>query len=184
MSNQSREPDTEHTLRVQQLFVQHQRRLRAFVLSLAPDFSAADDVLQETFLVVTRKAAEFEPGTNFLAWARRIATFKVLALARDRQRRPVRLADDVVEALVAAAPTEDDEAQHAAAVGHLRQCLEKLAPAARELVRLRYFGEHLPEQIASLRSQSVNAVNVTLSRARAALRDCLGRRLQSDGSER
>ncbi len=44
-----------------------QRRLRAFVLSLAPDFSAADDVLQETFLVVTRKAAEFEPGTNFFA---------------------------------------------------------------------------------------------------------------------
>jgi DNA-directed RNA polymerase specialized sigma24 family protein len=65
-----------------------QRRLRVFVLSLAPDFSAADDVLQETFLVVTRKAAESEPGTNFFAWARRIATFKVLALARDRQRGP------------------------------------------------------------------------------------------------
>ena len=55
----------------------------------------------------------------------------------------------------------------------MRHCLEKLAPAARELVRLRYFGEHLPEQIAQLRSQSVNAVNVTLSRARVALRKCL-----------
>jgi RNA polymerase sigma-70 factor (ECF subfamily) len=184
MSNQNREPDAQHTLRVQQLFVQHQRRLRAFVLSLVPDFSAADDVLQETFLVVTRRAAEFDLGTNFLAWARRIATFKVLASARDRQRGPVRLADERDQALDVAAPTEEDEAQHAAQVGHLRHCLEKLAPAARELVRLRYFGEHLPEQIAHLRSQSVNAVNVTLSRARAALRDCLGRRLPSDGIER
>jgi RNA polymerase sigma-70 factor (ECF subfamily) len=173
MSSQNRQPDAEQTLRIQQLFVQHQRRLRAFVLSLAPDFFAADDVLQETFLVVTRKAAEFEPGTNFFAWARQIATFKVLALARDRQRGPVRLADDVVEALAAAGPPEDDEAQHVAEIGRLRRCLEKLAPAARELVRLRYFGEHLPEQIARLRSQSVNAVNVTLSRARATLRKCL-----------
>ena len=135
-------------------------------------------MLQETFLVVTQEAEAFELGTNFFAWARRIATFKVLALARDRQRGPVRLADDVVEALVAAAPTEDDGEQHLAELGHLRQCLEKLAPAARELIRLRYFGEHLPEQIAHLRSQSVNAVNVTLSRARATLRKCLERRLE------
>jgi hypothetical protein len=34
MSSQNRQPDAEQTLRVQQLFVQHQRRLRAFVLRM------------------------------------------------------------------------------------------------------------------------------------------------------
>lgn len=68
--------------------------------------------------------------------------------------------------------------QPLAEIGRLRQCLEQLAPAAHELVRLRYFGEHLPEQIANLRSQSVYAVHVTLSRARAALRKCLEQRAE------
>lgn len=172
----------ESTLRVQQLFVQHQGRLRAFVLSLTPDFSTADDVMQETFLVVSRKAAEFRPGSNFMAWARRIATFKVLDVVRDRQRAPVRLADDVIEALAAAAPDDESEAQFIAATNALKQCLEKLAPAARELIRLRYFGEHTPEEIGRRRAQSVNAINVTLSRARGLLRQCLERRLNVEGS--
>jgi RNA polymerase sigma-70 factor (ECF subfamily) len=169
----------DHTLQVQQLFVQHQGRLRAFVLSLTPDFATAEDVIQETFLIVTRKAAEFAPGTNFPAWARRIAVFTLLSHIRDRQRGPLPLAADVLEALAAAAPPDDDEARHLQEISLLRNCLERLAPAARELVRLRYFGEHLPEEIAQMRSQSVNAINVTLSRARATLRQCMERRLHA-----
>ena len=158
---------------MQQLFVKHQQQLRAFVVALAPDFSAADEVMQETFLEVSRKASEFQLDSNFSAWARSIAKFKVLGLRRDKQRAASRLADDVVEALAAAAPPEEDDARHLAVVDALRKCLERLAPAARELVRLRYFGEHLPEEIARIRSQSVNAINVTLSRARLALRQCV-----------
>lgn len=172
-----------HTLSVQQLFVQHQRQLRAFVMSLTPDFSAADDVLQETFLEVSRQAAEFKLGSNFSAWSRCIAKFKVLSLTRDRQRTSLRLADDVVEALATAAPLDEDEERHLVEVGLLRECLDKLAPAARELVHLRYFGQHLPAGIAQLRSQSVNAINVTLARARAVLRECMERRMQ-DGDSR
>jgi RNA polymerase sigma-70 factor (ECF subfamily) len=162
-----------HTLAVQQLFVKHQQQLRAFVVALAPDFSAADELMQETFLEVSRKASEFQLDSNFAAWARAIAKFKVLGLTRDKQRAAFRLADDVVEALAAAAPPEEDDARHLAVIDLLRKCLERLAPAARELVRLRYFGEHLPEEMARIRSQSVNAINVTLSRARLALRQCV-----------
>ncbi len=172
-------PLDQHTLAVQRLFVQHQQRLRSFVLALAPDFAAADDCLQETFLEVSAQAAEFQLGSNFEAWARRIAKFKILSVVRDRQRAARRLADDVVEALVASAPPGDPEGRHEAEVGQLRQCLDQLAPVAREMIRLRYFGEHLPEAIAHVRSQSVNAVNVTLARARTALRDCLERGLKS-----
>jgi RNA polymerase sigma-70 factor (ECF subfamily) len=168
-----------HTLGVQRLFVQHQQQLRAFVLVLAPDFATADDAMQETFIEVSRKAAEFQLDSNFQAWARSIAKFKVLSALRDRQRADQRLADDVVEALAAAAPLEDHDGRHESAVAQLRICLDLLAPAARELVRLRYFGEHLPEAIAQLRAQSVNAINVTLARARVTLRECLERHLKS-----
>ncbi len=129
--------------------------------------------MQETFLEVSRKASAFRLDSNFAAWARTIAKFKVLALARDKQRAASRLAKDVVDALAAAAPLEDDDARHRDIIDQLRKCLERLAPTARELVRLRYFGEHLPAEMARLRSQSVNAINVTLSRARLALRQCM-----------
>lgn len=122
-----------------------------------------------TFLEVSRRASEFQLDSNFAAWARTIAKFKVLALTRDKQRAASRLADDVVEALMPAAPPEVDDARHLAVIELLRKCLERLAPAARELVRLRYFGEHRPEGMARIRSQSVNAIDVTLSRARLAV---------------
>ena len=64
-------------LRVQQLFVRHQGQLRAFVLAIWPDFGRADDVLQEVFLTVTTKAADFQEGSNFLAWSRAITQRKV-----------------------------------------------------------------------------------------------------------
>lgn len=60
----------EHTLQVQRLFVEHHMRIQGFVFALLPDFALADDVVQETFLTVARKAHKFELGTDFLKWAK------------------------------------------------------------------------------------------------------------------
>ena len=60
------------------LFVRHEGTIRAFVRALQPSLSEADDILQETFLTVSRKAESFEPGTNFVAWACGIARLKIL----------------------------------------------------------------------------------------------------------
>ncbi|MCP4193713.1 MAG: RNA polymerase subunit sigma-24, partial [Planctomycetaceae bacterium] len=51
------------TEEVQLLFVRHENSIRAFVRALQPTLSDADDVMQETFLTVSRKASSFEPGT-------------------------------------------------------------------------------------------------------------------------
>src|SRR6266404_4537223 len=86
----------EKTMRVQQLFVKHQLGLRAFILSLEPNFTDAEDLLQEVFLVITRKANEFEEGTNFFAWGCTIARYKLLELLRRRARSQV-LSEEVIE---------------------------------------------------------------------------------------
>jgi RNA polymerase sigma-70 factor (ECF subfamily) len=156
--------------------------VRAFVVALVADFTIADDVMQETFLEITRQAASFEMGSNFMAWARAIARFRVLSALRDRQRLSRRLADDVIDALAADAPLDESDGRHEAEIVQLRTCLELLAPAAREMVRLRYAGEQVPQAIAQLRAQSVNAVNVTLARARVALRECIERGLRAGGA--
>lgn len=164
-----------HTVRVQQLFVKHQSAIKAFVLSLQPSFAEAEDVLQETFLTVTRKAGEFREGSNFIAWAFTIARFKLIE-ARRRRAKVEWLSDEMLDVLAASAP---DEKFFEARLLALRGCLERLAPRAQEIVRLRYQSERGPEEIARMLAWTPNAVNVALSKARAWLRDCVRRQLRA-----
>lgn len=167
---------TDRTLHVQQLFVRYQGQLKAFALALYPNFAVAEDVLQEVFLAVTAKAAEFEPGTNFPAWAKAIVRFKVLE-ARRRLHQP-ELSDETLNALAASCPDDWAEDRRLAM---LTQCMKTLAPQARELLRLRYHGEHSPAHIAKILDRTANSVNVALAKARSALRACLDRRLRQEG---
>lgn len=169
-------PEEIHTAKVQGLFVQYQPAVRGYILAMIPDFSAADDVMQETFLTVTRKAASFEIGTSFAAWVKTIARYK--ALEALRARRFDTLSEDVLQAL----GTEPREL-HADAderLALLRSCLNQLAPQARKSIDYRYQNDHLPPQIADLMGCTVQSVNVTLSRARAFLRECVIRKMASN----
>src|SRR4051794_21577503 len=89
----------ERTLLVQKLFVEHFAVVRGFVLALLPDFARAEDVVQETFLTVTRKAAEFEPGTEFPKWACAIARYKVLEARRAAGRTGAELSEEILNTL-------------------------------------------------------------------------------------
>src|SRR4051812_23964504 len=60
------------------LWEAHRRRVFHFILALLPAVQDAEDVLQETSIVLWRKFGEFEPGTNFLSWAHKVAHFEVL----------------------------------------------------------------------------------------------------------
>jgi RNA polymerase sigma-70 factor (ECF subfamily) len=165
----------EQTALVQSLFVQHLPALRGFILSLVSDFSLVDDIVQETFLVVTGKAATFQKGTNFRAWAWTIARYKVLQTIEKAAPVPERFAPDVLEALSAQGSAEtwysDEQLQH------LAKCMEGLAPKAREAVELRYQQAHRPPEIASRLGWTVESVHVALSRARVFLRDCVSQRM-------
>jgi DNA-directed RNA polymerase specialized sigma24 family protein len=83
------------------------------------------------------------------------------------------LAPDILDSLMAEAPEPLPPQAETGIQEATRKCIERLAPAAREIIRMRYFLQHGPTEIARLRSSSVNAINVTLARARDALRRCL-----------
>jgi len=163
---------------VQQLFVRHQSAVRAFAIALTGDFAAADDVVQETFLTVTAKAADFESETNFVAWACAIARLKVL----ENRRAARRFSPAVVESLAASIPAAElgpDLGQQWLPL--LLDCLKRLPPRARELIRLRYFLERGPSEIAVALGRSAGGVNTALLKARDALRDCMAAKLAAEG---
>ncbi|NBV48834.1 MAG: RNA polymerase subunit sigma-24, partial [Verrucomicrobia bacterium] len=90
---------SEHTLQVQRLFVQHQQVVLYYVLTIEPNLGDAQDIVQETFLTVSRKAATYALGTNFPAWACTVARYQALQFQRDRARSAARLDADVMEML-------------------------------------------------------------------------------------
>jgi len=53
------------------LFTSNEPRLRAFAMSLIPNWADAEDVMQQANLVLWSKFEQFELGTDFYAWAGR-----------------------------------------------------------------------------------------------------------------
>jgi len=171
------DPD-QSSLRLQQLFVQHTSHMRGFIVALLPDLSQVDDVLQETFLTVTAKAEAFDASRDFVAWACGIARMKVREAGRKSARQWRPLSAEVLDALAASAPM-DDLADERLAM--LPECIAKLGAQGRRVIDLRYQQAHKPEEIARRLELGVDSVYVALSRARAAIRQCIERRRSRGG---
>ena len=62
-----------------QQLTQIQRKLYSYILSLVPNRTEAQDILQESNFVLCRKAEEYDKDRNFQAWAFRIARYQVMA---------------------------------------------------------------------------------------------------------
>jgi RNA polymerase sigma-70 factor (ECF subfamily) len=163
-------PPGEATVRVQQLFVRYQSQLRSFVLALTGDFGVTDDIVQEVFLTITAKAASFRPDASFRHWMLAIARLKVLESRRAARRFSPRVIESLAAALKPETLGEDR-------LGPLLDCLQQLPPKMQELVRLRYFSQHGPTDLAEMLGRSISGVNTTLTKARDLLRECVDRKL-------
>ena len=166
---------------VRRLFIQHQMQLRGLLLAIIPDFAAVDDIIQETFLTVSRKAADFVPDTNFLAWAAAIARLHALDYRRKHGRWANGLSEQVIEQLYAHPGAVIESEQADRELTALEDCLGTLAPHAREAITLRYREGHKPAEVARRLGWTAEAVYVALSRARSLLRSCIERRLAWEG---
>lgn len=68
MADDLHHPPDDHTLHVQQLFVRHQQAVLGYVLSIEPNVADAEDIVQEAFLAVSRKAKTWSAETDFFPW--------------------------------------------------------------------------------------------------------------------
>ncbi len=166
---------TESNSRFSDQLVRIQKGLYAYILTLLPWPEEASDVLQQTNLVLWRDAARFQPGTNFRAWAYRVAYFQVLAQRRKVQRDHLRFDDALIKDLAA---NMDREAVYAEEeVLALRDCIKLLPENDRELICRRYDAGVSVKVMAADLNQSPNAVAVKLHRVRQKLLDCVQQRV-------
>lgn len=161
-----------------QLFTRHQRPLYLFILSQLGSTQDAEEVLQNTNVVLLTKASQFQAGTKFFAWACQVARFEVLQFRQSRHRDRLRFSAEFVDALARdpAFASDDWERRKLA----LEACLAKLRPEDRDLIRQRYqpgiHGKDLAEDL----SRPANSVYQSLGRIRRSLLECIQRRIAAE----
>lgn len=162
------------------LFLENDRRLYAFIVSILPNLTDAEDVLQETCVVLWEKFDDFTPGTNFLAWGCRIAHFKVLKFLERQYRGPLRFTEATLDAIAADAiqMTQQVDARHQA----LAECMNKLDKKDRDILRRRYQKDATARDVASQLGRSASAIYKSLSRIHDSLFDCIRRKVAKGGT--
>ena len=164
------------------LFLNCEPRVFAFIRSLVFSRADADDVLQETALVLWEKFDQFEPGTRFDRWAFRIAHFQVMYHRQKKARERLRFSDSLVEQLADDMLADGEvleETQDA-----LAHCLAKLPAADHNLIRQRYQGDTTNRDLARGSGRSESSISRALNRIYMKLLLCIEGTLARDGAHR
>jgi RNA polymerase sigma-70 factor, ECF subfamily len=160
------------------LFIRHERRLYAYLLSILGNAADAEDVLQQTSVVLWGKFTEFEPGSDFAAWGIRTAYLTARNHLRTQARSRVRFSQAMFEAAAerCASQLGEVDAIHEA----LGECLNRLPADDRGLIQQRYELDASVQSIADRVGRSVHAVYRALARTHAALLRCVTSRLAKE----
>jgi RNA polymerase sigma-70 factor (ECF subfamily) len=161
-------------------YVRCQDRIYAYVATQLPNRADAEEVFQQTSLVLWKKWQQFDLGRDFVAWACGMAHHEVRNFLRKHKARGrVYLSEDALEA-VAQARLEAQDALEARRQA-LRHCLDRLEPGRRALLERCYAGPDSIKTIAEGRGQPPNVLYMTLKRLRRLLFDCVSRTLRAEG---
>lgn len=172
--------ETETRKRLMSLMTRHQRQIFGYIYTLVPDRHDAEDLLQETSLVICEKFDSFQEGTDFVAWACQIAWWNVRRARQKYARSKVIFDDDVLEAVSSTAVIMAEELDHRHDA--LAHCLGKLHPRDRDLLLTRYEPGGGVEQAAQRSGRSLDAAYKALTRLRKLLHDCVTQRLSLEGT--
>ncbi|MFH1924611.1 MAG: sigma-70 family RNA polymerase sigma factor, partial [Planctomycetota bacterium] len=158
-----------------QLLATCQRRVFLYALRLVHNATDAEEILQETNLVLWRKFDQYRPGTDFARWACRVAYYEVLKFREKRAKEERVFSNDFIETLA----TESESAmdlldarRHA-----LSRCLGKLRQNERQLVLKRYQEQATTRSVAEALGRSVQGTRRALHRIRLTLLACIERTL-------
>jgi RNA polymerase sigma-70 factor (ECF subfamily) len=171
------EPGSDKSRRFLRLFLQNERRLYAYILTLLPNRADADDALQETSLVMWDKFDEAAPPDDFAAWGCRIAYFKVLDFYKRAGRARVRFSQAMLERVAETAIEQAEPLQLDARRDALAGCIEKLSARDRDLLARRFSPGATTLSTSAQVGRSVEAVYKALARVRRALFECVQRAL-------
>ena len=154
------------------LLTQHQRILHIFIASVVPFIDSRDDILQEVNIVLWKKRATFEFGTNFRAWAITVARFVTMNQQKKFGREKALVFGDSAIKAIADHWIEEqinpDQRLHL-----LTECLTTLEVSDRNLLLDCYESRGAIQRLALERKQSSSTIRGILLRLRRQLLRCI-----------
>jgi RNA polymerase sigma-70 factor (ECF subfamily) len=152
---------------MQVLFARHNVRVFRFALRLVNDRSMAEDIVSDVFLEVWRKAGQFEARSQVSTWILAIARYKALTALRGR--RFEELDEAKINTIEDGSETPEGLMQRAQTGEILRECLQQLSPAHREIIDLVYYHETSIEDAGEILGIPRNTVKTRMFYARKHL---------------
>lgn len=162
-------------LALRQLYESTSAKLFGVCLRILSDREDAEDVLQDVYLTVWRRADRFDPGrAGVLAWLSTIARNR--AIDRLRARGPMANADPIDDL-----PIADDQPGAEAGLmvaddaGRLQACLGELDARTAAVIRTAFFEGLTYEALARRMETPLGTVKSWIRRGLARLKGCLER---------
>lgn len=157
---------------------EHHRGLLTYARALCGSPIGAADLVQDAFVVAWRKHDDFDTSRDFGAWLRGIVHNKWREQLR-RAGREVPVDEATLELWESRSSGWDENrrAGNTELFDALEACLERLPESTAEAVNRFYYQDESGETAASHLDINITTFRKRLQRARAALRDCLNRKL-------
>ncbi len=165
------------------LIARHQSQIFGFVRALVRSNHDAQDIHQQTLVVLWRKFHQFELGTNFLAWAIRVAKMEVQQFYRAQQKQGGVFAADVLSDLAQAMENDIREGVVDEQKEALEKCLSKLSVPDHDLIIEVYLSEQKIKDVAEKLGRIPQSVSNSLRRIRHQLFECIERTLSRSPSD-
>jgi RNA polymerase sigma-70 factor, ECF subfamily len=166
----------------QRLFVQSQRRIFGHIVTLLPRLTDAEEVFQQTCVIILGKAAQFTPGTDFVRWACQIAQYEVYNYRRRLQGERLHFDRVLLDRIAAYRLEKGDLLEEE--LDALRRCVEKLSPGDRHLIREQYRRRITSLALAAELGRPANTVYKAVQRIRRVLRECVERALSREAHDK
>jgi RNA polymerase sigma-70 factor (ECF subfamily) len=159
---------------LRRVYDQTSAKLFGVCLRILKDRTEAEDVLQDVYVTVWRRAGSFDSsrGVSPITWLATLARNRAIDRLRASKAHLSRPLDLVAEAPdlapLADAAVEQDQAQ-----ARLTDCLEQLEPDHAGYVRSAFFGGHTYQTLAEAAAVPLGTMKSWIRRSLLRLRSCL-----------
>jgi len=158
--------------------VRNQHRVFAYIVTLLPNRDDAEDVFQNTLLILWGKWKDYDPSRDFFSWACGVAHNEVRNVLRRNPQGRVRLSDDLLEQIAQTRQMADGIFESRSQF--LVHCLKKLPGNQRGLIERCYLGSEPIKVIASELGISSAALTMRLQRIRKLLFRCVNSAIRAE----
>jgi RNA polymerase sigma-70 factor (ECF subfamily) len=151
-------------------------KLYAVCLRIVRDDAEAEEVLQEVYLTVWKRAAAYDPEkASPITWLAAVARNRAIDRLRAAGARVVRSSGPIDGALELADPSSDAEARlsHSEESRRLKRCLEGIDPDHAGLIRSAFFGGLSYSDLAQAAGRPLGTVKTWIRKGLMNLKVCL-----------